>query len=130
LRIAVAPVKVAGGKELPFTGIKPDIHVDVTPDEELGWYADAYKMSARMARATAALTNEVNLAGTNRPSRRRINEAELVRMTREGIFPDAELTNTSARPIEPAAPVVHDAALARALDLLKGLAVVQQFRPL
>ena len=128
LRVAVAPVKVVGGKELPFTGIKPDIHVDVTPDEELAWYGDAYKLSPRMARATATLTNEVTSAGTNRPARRRINEAELVRMTREGIFPDFEPTNATTRTPEAAPPSVRDAALARALDLLKGLAVVQQFR--
>jgi hypothetical protein len=125
LRVAVAPVKVAGDKELPFTGIKPDIHVDVLPEEEVAWYTDAYKMPIR---ATVALTNEVNLAGTNRPARRRMNETELIRMTREGLLPDMDATNVATRPAEPAAPTVQDAALARALDLLKGLAVVQQFR--
>jgi carboxyl-terminal processing protease len=130
LRVAVAPVKVINGEELPFTGIKPDIHVDVSPDDEVAWYADAYKLSSRAPRLATTATNEVNLAGTNRPARRRMNEAELIRMSREGILPDVEPTNIATRVPEPAVPVVRDAALARALDLLKGLAVVQQFRPI
>ena len=127
VRVAIAPVKVAGGAELPLTGLKPDIGVEVNPEDELAWQENAYKILPRMARA--GTTNELNLAGTNRPARRRINEAELVRMTREGIPLDSEATNLPARKAEQsAAPSVSDPALARALDLLKGLAVVQQFR--
>ena len=61
------------------------------------------------------------------------NEAELVRERREGASPDdgfrrcQRLPTSSVR--EPAPPVIADAALARALDLLKGLAVLQQSRP-
>lgn len=127
LRVAVAAVKVAGNKQLPFTGIKPDIHVDVSPDEDRAWYEDAYKLPPRMTRAAAAFTNEVSASATNRAGRRRINEAELVRMTREGVPVELEPTNAIRTP-EPGPAMVHDAALARALDLLKGLAVVQQYR--
>ena len=65
-----------------------------------------------------------NLAGTtNRNIRRpRFNEAELVRERREGATMDAD---DNAREAEPDKPVVHDPVLARALDLLKGLAVVR-----
>jgi C-terminal processing protease CtpA/Prc len=128
LRLAIAPVKVADGKELPFTGVPADIGVDVSPEDELGWYEDAYKVLPKLA--AAASTNDTGLASTNRPVRRRVNEAELVRMNRDGQNPDRDIpfTNAPGRTFEPLTPVVNDPALVRALDLLKGLAVVQQFR--
>jgi hypothetical protein len=46
-----------------------------------------------------------------------------VREHRAGESPDEQ---TAKRPPEPQVPVVSDPALARALDLLKGLAVVRQ----
>ena len=54
--------------------------------------------------------------------RRRFNEAELVREKREGASFDLEVNDRNG---EPERPLVHDPALARALDLLKGLAVVR-----
>ena len=131
LRLAVAPLKVADGKELPFSGIKADIQVDVSPDDELAWYEDAYKELPRQTRLAASVTtNETAAASTNRAPRRRLNEADLVRMNREGQLPDRDipLTNATARTPETSPSVVNDPTLARALDLLKGLAVVQQFR--
>jgi hypothetical protein len=129
LRVAVAPVKVGDGKELPFSGIKADIEVAVSPEDELAWYEDAYKKPPAPVRLAGAANTETNAAGTNRAPRRRLNEAELVRMNREGQLPDREpsFTNDSSRTVE-SVPMVNDPALARALDLLKGLAVVQQFR--
>jgi len=132
LRLAIAPVKVADGKELPFTGIKPDIEVDVSAEDELTWYEDAYKVVPKPVRMTGVTTNDSIASATNRTPRRRMNEAELVRMSRDGQATDRDLpvTNALGRTFEPPVPVVNDPALARALDLLKGLAVVQQFRSL
>jgi hypothetical protein len=129
LRLAIAPVKVADGQELPFTGIKADIQVEVSPEDEIAWYGDAYKALAKPGRLASSSTNDLS-TGTNLAPRRRMNEAELVRMSREGTLPDRDnpFTNAPGRVFEPAPPVVNDPALARALDLLKGLAVVQQFR--
>ena len=129
LRLAVAPVRVADGRELPFSGIKADIVVDVSPEDELAWYEDAYKSLAKPARLVGAMSNEPNITATNRASRRRLNEAELVRMNKEGQSLDREplFTNDPSKTVE-SPPVVNDPSLARALDLLKGLAVVQQFR--
>jgi hypothetical protein len=129
LRLAIAPVKVADGKELPFTGIPADIGVEVTPEDELVWYQDAYKVLSKPPSSTVS-TNEPGLVSTNRSSRRRMNEAELVRMNRDGQTSDRDLPliTTPSQTSERATPVVNDPALVRALDLLKGLAVVQQFR--
>ena len=131
LRVATTPIKLGQGQIMPLAGLKPDILIDVTLEEERAYYEDAFKVVAKPGRATglaATLAGETNnAAGTNRPSRR-LNEAELVRRTREGQNPDGDFTNTPPRAPEPAKPLVNDPALARAIDLLKGLAVVQQFR--
>ena len=146
LRVAVAPVKVASGQELPFSGIKPDLEVEVSAEDEVAWYEDAFRPSGRQAaRAGLAVVTPVptppgaaagtilapgdpNGAPTNRAARRRMNVAELVRMSREGQTPDRDFNAGNGRSPEPAPPQVNDPALARALDLLKGLAVVQQTR--
>ena len=61
-----------------------------------------------------------------REPRRYETEADLVRERREGLTLDSDTNNGLER--ESDAAVVHDPALARALDLLKGLAVVHQSR--
>jgi len=125
LRIATAPVQLGDGSTLPTQGIKPDIAVDVSSDDEQTYYADAFRIIPRvdLANMTLSLTNPPN--GTNRARRNRINEADLVRERREGLTLDSD--TLTGRDREPEA-VVHDPTLARALDLLKGLAVVHQSR--
>ena len=128
LRIATAQVRLGDGSALPATGVKPDITVEVSPEDERSYYADAFSSAGRtglLADTSLSLTNPPT--GTNRNSRRaRFNEAELVRERREGISLDADPSNRPEAEAE--RPVVRDPALARALDLLKGLAVVRQSR--
>jgi hypothetical protein len=112
--------------------LKADIRVAVNPDDEKAYFEDAYKVLpkiVRVADGSVTMTNVANLTVTNRPARRRINEAELVRLLRSGQPIEEEFTQVPLRELEPPKPVVNDPALARAIDLLKGLAVVQQFRP-
>jgi len=71
-------------------------------------------------------TNQMHLSVTNRLPRH-LTEAELVRMHRDGERPDADLPAAKAPEAE-APHVVYDPALARSIDLIKGLSVVQQFR--
>ena len=128
LRVAAAPIKVGNGQPLSLTGLKPDIQVEVNAEDERAYFADAYRAISktnRVATAQAASTNET-LTGTNR-LRRRLNEAELVRMMREGQNIEQEPT-LGLKESDPSRPLVQDPALARAIDLLKGLSVVQQFR--
>jgi C-terminal processing protease CtpA/Prc len=122
VRVAVAPIKVANGQTLPPTGLKPDIQVDVNPDDEQAWLQDAYKAPAQVASAAG----DASTTTTNRSPRRRINEAYLIQLLREGQSPETDLTNLAPRDPPPARLVVQDAALSRALDLLKGLTVVQR----
>jgi hypothetical protein len=130
LRITTAPLELGDGTRMSSDGVQPDITVDVKPEDERAYYADAFKVIGRtgtVAGVGLSLTNQPG--GTNRAARRpRFNEAELVRERREGINLDADGSAVNARTNEPELPVVHDPALARALDLLKGLAVVRQSR--
>lgn len=123
LRVATQPLKLAGGDEI--VSLKPDIIVEVSPEDERAYFVDAYRMLPRLG-IDGSNTNVANLSITNRSSRRRINEAELVRMSREGIDPEDEAKST--KPATPAKPVIADPALARAIDLLKALAVVRHTR--
>jgi len=131
LRIATGQVRVGNGKTLPATGIAPDIEVALRGDDEKAYYADAFKVLTRSAAQLRATNNFAEAASTNRSSRRRLNEAELVRMQREGSNLDDE--DSAVRALKPDAdspdPVVRDPALARALDLLKGIAIVERSHP-
>ncbi len=121
LRIASAPVMLADGTKLSFDGIKPDIDVTVSVEDERAFYADAFLEMSKTNPVAGASTNRV---GTNGSADRVLfNEAELVREHKAGENSDEE---TAKRPPEPHVPVVSDPALARALDLLKGLAVVRE----
>jgi C-terminal processing protease CtpA/Prc len=128
LRIATTPIRLGDGTALSASGLKPDITVEVSPEDERAYYSDAFTEIPRsdfLASASLSLTNLPN--GANRATRRaRFNEAELVRERRDGLNLDAD--GSSRREAESERPVVHDPALARALDLLKGLAVVRQSR--
>lgn len=124
LRIATGSVQLGDGTAMPEDGLKPDITVEVSPEAELAFYADAYRagdQASPMAGTGVASTNQA--AGTNRTARRaRFNEADLVRERREGI---SEADLLAMRQREADKPMVQDPALARALDLLRGLAVVR-----
>ena len=123
LRIAVAAVKTGDGKIVEQ--LKPDIQVDVNPEEERAYFMDAYKVLPR-ATGSGGMTNLASVTITNKP-RKRMNEAELVRMLRDGENLDDE-TARLARPAEAPKPLITDPALARAVDLLKALAVVRPAR--
>lgn len=122
LRIATSPIVLGDGSSVPAQGLKPDIAVEVNSADERAYYADAFKAIPRPNTGNLSLSGTNLAATTNRNIRRpRFNEAELVRERREGASLDAE----DEKDTEPEKPVVHDPVLARALDLLKGLAVVR-----
>jgi Peptidase family S41 len=123
LRIATGSVRLADGAELSPQGVKPDIAVDINPADERAYFNDGYKeLGKTNVLSSMGATNQP--AGTNRTRRARYNEAELVRERKEGFNPDVELTTTDISE----KPLVRDPVLARALDVLKGLAVVRASR--
>lgn len=125
LRIASTPVRAGDGRELSPTGIRPDIAVAVRLEDERLYLDDPYRVLARPG-PTARRGNTNTVAGaTNRPTR--MNEADLVRLRREGLNLDSDAPPTT-RAATSEAPVVTDPVLARALDLLRGLAVLKSER--
>jgi C-terminal processing protease CtpA/Prc len=123
LRIASVPVKLGDGTPMSAQGVKPDIEVVVAPDEERAYLANAY---ATLPRTGGDLGVLAGMEGTNRQIRRpRVSEADLVRERREGTNLNLE-DFTAARDRESPKPLIRDPVLARAVDLLKGLAVVRR----
>jgi hypothetical protein len=116
LRIASTPVRAGDGKVLTG-GVPPDFEVAVGPEEEKTWFDDPFK----------GPPEPVSRSSTN--LRPRMNEAELVRRLREGLATNETGAPAAGRRPAPAEPVVRDPALARALDLLKGIAVVSRPGP-
>ena len=86
-------------------------------DAERGYRDDAY---ANLSRATSSSKTDLVTRTNRRP---RVSEADLVREKREGVTIEE---SAIAREREPEKPVIRDPALARAVDVLKGLAVVRK----
>lgn len=126
LLIATKPVKLADGTELSPKGVRPDIEVPVSREDEQAYFADPYRELARLPKlTTAGEASASQPGGTNRVARRqRTTEADLVRARREGSPLDGDAV--VAREPETPRPVLRDPVLARAVDLLKGLAVVRR----
>lgn len=119
LRIATGETKLGDGQAMPSTGLRPDIAVTVGAEEERVFFAEPYRTLGR-PNAAASKT------GQGKESPVRLNEAELLRRMKEGENPETAPVVTTP---SVATPQVRDPALARALDLLKGLAVVRAVKP-
>jgi C-terminal processing protease CtpA/Prc len=118
LLIASTPVKLADGSTLSSAGLTPDIQVDVADADERTYWNDPYGLK------TSSVATNSSGTVTNRVGRRvRTTEADLVRARREGIDLEGELAQP--REPEPEVRVIRDTVLSRAVDLLKGLAVVR-----
>jgi carboxyl-terminal processing protease len=121
LRVAVAPVSFGAGKALPH-GVMPDIAINTSLEDERTYLQEPFRAlhPPPVARAETAAKE-----AKDQP---RLNEVELIREHRSGDDPD-QTPDRAAIDKPERTPVVADPALARALDLLKGLAVVQPSRP-
>ena len=120
LQIATVLPRLGDDQELPVDGLTPDIEVAVDAASEWTWFNDRY---ATIGGLGGSASTE---AAADRPARHRVNEAELVRQQREGgsFEDDPELLLTKRR--EPDRKRIQDPVLARAVDLLKGLALVRR----
>ncbi len=129
LRIGTQPVKLGTGTALSPNGVQPDIAVAVKSGDERLYFENPYAQLGRSNLVAAVGPTGTNqIAGTNRPARRpRATEADLVRARRNGTSLDEE--SVFVRDTEPEKPLIRDPVLARAVDLLKALAVVRHSRP-
>jgi hypothetical protein len=140
LLIAAAPVKT-DDKTIPAGGLKPDIAVAVNADDERGFWKNPYGLPAPGNNDSRPATNAYL------PYIDHTSEADLVRERKK----DGKLINLSgpARPSmprgnddndgdedapppaasRPQKPALRDPVLARAVDLVKGLAVMREARP-
>ena len=149
LRIATTPVKSGNGPAIPSGGLQPDIAVTVSADDERAFWENPYASPAQNNNSSGVATN--NLL----PFVDRISEADLVLQKQNDgkhtgalhmrdmdlpgagsiyIYKQGDGGNTNenpapARAAEPQKPVLRDPVLARAVDLIKGLAIVHQSRP-
>lgn len=114
LRVATGETKLGDGLAMPATGLRPDIAIAVNAEDERSFFAEPYKTVSPAIVASATKKAGGSLA--------RLTEAELVRRMKAGQDLDSELLVST--PVS-ATPLVRDPALARALDLLKGLSVVR-----
>jgi len=129
LRIATGQIRMGDDSVLPAQGIKPDIDVVVSAADERAYYADAFRVIRKTnppGRDGGDRLSTTNRQEVTNGTLLRLNEAELVRERREGS--NADQAVQSGRIPKPEIPVVSDPALARALDLLEGLAVVRNAR--
>ncbi len=130
IQLATAEAHIGPSLTISKDGLKPDIAVAVQPEDEKAYLQDAYKVlhtnTTQKAGGLKTVAETSQATSTNPAARHRVNEADLVRMQREGESPeDSEYTTT---PVEEKKlkPVVQDPLVARALDVLKGLGVLHK----
>jgi hypothetical protein len=140
LRITTTPGP-GSGQASPSGSLQPDIAVAVNANDERTFWNNPYAPPANENSAPGSSTN--NLL----PYVDHTSEADLVRQRRkDGKFMKAPATHEDlirgnsedregnedsapARAAEPKKPALRDPVLARAVDLIKGLAVVRQSHP-
>jgi hypothetical protein len=116
IRLPLSAVRLGDGSVLPRGGLEPDILVRGSTEQDRLHLEDPF----------ATFSSGAASDGGSKPSepgsspRRRINEADLVRAQREGLLPGDAKTEVKA------SPIVRDPALARGLDLLRGLAILKK----
>ena len=117
LRASVAAILI--GSTNPAGNISPDIIVVVSADDERKFQENPY--------AASGTNRSVMMSGTNNMLAfvDHMSEAELVR---KRIKDGDEAGDLPTPRTEPAQPVIRDPALARAVDLLKALAVLHKSR--
>jgi hypothetical protein len=100
--------------------IKPDITVTVKPEDEKMFFENPYAAPAQDKTNSSAGTNDFSQFIDH------TSEADLVReKIKDG---DEDENAAPPRPVVPQKPFIRDPVLARAVDLIKGLAIVRQSR--
>jgi hypothetical protein len=124
LRLATARVRAGENQVLGPDGVQPDIAVRVRPEQERAYLSDPYT-AITSSSTDPSTTNQV--VGTIQ-IRRRVTEADLVRQ-RRAVNEGVAVSNVPPATTTEAPKVIRDPVLGRALDLIKGLAVLQPAKP-
>jgi len=120
LRIATKPVKLGDGATI--TRVSPDIAVTVSLDDERAYLKNPYATLAQNDQAVAIGTNDFQTFVDH------TSEADLVRQKLKDGEDQGAVAPAPARSQSRPKPVIEDPVLARALDLIKGLAIVRESR--
>lgn len=118
LRLTSGMVRLGDGTALTGAGLKPDVTVEVRSEDERAYLADPFTDLAPVV---------MPKAGTTAAARRRMNEAELVRRQRDGQNTEED-EFVGAGGGDKGRQIMRDPALARALDILKGLVLLKAAR--
>jgi hypothetical protein len=120
VNLAAALREAHGGLVFGSTAadLKPDIGMTVKMADEKIYFENPYAVLVQSENNSSAGTNSFS------PFIDHTSEADLVHAKiKDG---DQDASSMPARPAEPQKPFIHDPVLARAVDLLKALAVVRQ----
>jgi len=120
LRIATSPVKLGNG--VTISSVSPDIAVTVSEDDERAYLKNPYATLAQNENSAAVNTNDFSAFVDH------TSEADLVRQKLKDGEDIGAIVPVPARSKSPPKPIIQDPALARALDLIKGLAIVRADR--
>jgi hypothetical protein len=104
----------------PTLGLKPDITIPVDPKNEKTFLVNPYAATNTNEVSSPAATNDISSYVDH------MSEAQLVNQRRKDGADDDNLPPIPRA--EPPRPVIHDPVLARAVDLIKGLAVIRAAR--
>ena len=142
LLIATAPVKV-DGQALPTGGLKPDIAVVVSAEQERAFWDNPYGTLAQNTAVAQVASNrflpyidhtsEADLVRQKQKDGKSLNAPPMVSRDGPGRVQNEDTDGDDDSEPPPSAkaqkPVLRDPVLARAVDLVKGLAVVREARP-
>lgn len=118
LQVPVGRIRLGDGSTLAEGPLRPDIRIAVTETSERGFLENP---TATLKPSGVSGTN-----GTAATQRRKMTEADLVRAQRSE--PTDASGETNAAPRNPVTPRLADPVLARAADLVRGLAAFQKAR--
>lgn len=122
-RLRIATTSVTASNTPAVSHVQPDITVATNPNDERVYFTDAYAELSK----PAADTNPNISTNSFLPFIDRISEADLVR---EKLNDNVEYRKTTQPGhTAPQKPVIRDPILARAVDLIKGIAIVRESRP-
>lgn len=126
--IASGSVETGDGQLISDHGLTPDLQVSTSEEAERLYLDNPYRIQTKPGEfAKGNSAGDTAIASSNEPTTsHRMTESGLLKLRNEGLENANEEPAASSTLVTP--PVVLDPALARALDVLKGVALVRTRR--